>query len=114
LSSDGTTAIVGGHQDNNMAGAAWVYTRPATPVFPQKFAIQRLNLVNGKSLRFSLPQKEHVVIQLFNSKGIMITQLLDETRDAGDYSVSLSKEAQGAYYIDFRAGDFHKTVDIRR
>jgi hypothetical protein len=27
LSSDGNTAIVGGYQDNNFAGAAWVYTR---------------------------------------------------------------------------------------
>jgi hypothetical protein len=27
LSSDGNTAIVGGHNDNNGAGAAWVYTR---------------------------------------------------------------------------------------
>jgi hypothetical protein len=27
LSADGNTAIVGGHQDNNHAGAAWVWTR---------------------------------------------------------------------------------------
>ncbi len=27
ISSDGNTAIVGGHQDNNFAGAAWVFTR---------------------------------------------------------------------------------------
>ena len=27
ISSDGNTAIVGGHGDNNFAGAAWVYTR---------------------------------------------------------------------------------------
>ena len=28
LSADGNTAIVGGHGDNNGAGAAWVFTRP--------------------------------------------------------------------------------------
>jgi hypothetical protein len=27
LSGDGTTAIVGGYQDNGRTGAAWVYTR---------------------------------------------------------------------------------------
>ena len=27
LSSDGNTAVVGGYADNNLAGAAWVYTR---------------------------------------------------------------------------------------
>jgi hypothetical protein len=27
LSGDGNTAIVGGHEDNSAAGAAWVYTR---------------------------------------------------------------------------------------
>jgi FG-GAP repeat len=29
LSNDGTTAIVGGYQDNNNLGAAWVFTREA-------------------------------------------------------------------------------------
>jgi 5-hydroxyisourate hydrolase-like protein (transthyretin family) len=63
-------------------------------------------------LRFGLRQKEHVVIQMFNSQGRVISQLLDETRDAGYYTLPLSSEAQGAYYLDFRAGDFHRTMKI--
>ena len=29
LSSDGNTAVIGGHQDNRQVGAAWVFTRPS-------------------------------------------------------------------------------------
>jgi hypothetical protein len=42
----------------------------------------------------------------------MASQLLDETRDAGYYNLPLSREAKGSYFLDFRAGDFHKTIPI--
>jgi hypothetical protein len=113
LSSDGNTAIVGGYSDNSYAGATWAFTRNGTPVLPQKFIVQRLNLENGKLLRFDLPQKEHVVIQLFNSQGRMVSQLLNETRDAGYYSLSLTLETRGSYYLDYRAGDIHRTIPIQ-
>ena len=36
LSGDGNTAIVGGLIDNNLAGAAWVYTQPTFAGIPGK------------------------------------------------------------------------------
>ena len=36
VSSDGTTALVGGYLDNNAAGAAWVFAAGADPVVPQR------------------------------------------------------------------------------
>jgi hypothetical protein len=92
----------------------WNFTTAPVGIVPQGFTLQRLNLGNGESLRFGLPQKSHVVIQLFNSQGRMVSQLLDETRDTGYYNVSLSIEAKGSYFLDFRAGDFHKTMKIER
>ena len=35
LSSDGNTAIVGGHRDNNFTGSVWVYTRNGSTWFQQ-------------------------------------------------------------------------------
>jgi len=113
LSSDGSTAMVGDNGNNNTAGAVWAYARNITPVLPHAFATQHVNLENGKNLRFNIHQKEHVVIRLFNSQGRMISQLLDETRAAGSYNLPLSKEAQGAYYLDLRAGNYHSTMNIR-
>ena len=52
------------------------------------------------------------VIQLFNSQGRMVSQLLNETRDAGYYTLPLTIKTRGSYYLDFRAGDFHKTIKI--
>jgi hypothetical protein len=92
----------------------WSFTTSPVGIVPQEFALQRLNLENGESLRFGLPQKAHVVIQLFNSKGQMISQLLNETREAGYYIIPLSSEAKGSYFLDFRAGDFHRTMKIER
>lgn len=112
LSSDGNTVISGGYGDSSFTGAAWVFTRNGVSVLPQGSAVQLLNLENGKFMGFDLPQKEHVTIRIFNSQGRMISQLLDETRDAGYYSVPLSGKAHGSYYLDFRAGDFHSTMRI--
>jgi hypothetical protein len=114
LSGDGKTALIGGYNDNSIAGAAWVFAQPPVGILSQKFVLQRLNFEKGKLFRFNLPQKERVIIRLFNSQGRMVSQLLDETRDAGYYNVPLSSEAQGAYYLDFRAGDYRSSMKIER
>jgi hypothetical protein len=36
LSADGNTAIVGGDNDNGLAGAAWVFAAPANSAVPQR------------------------------------------------------------------------------
>jgi len=77
------------------------------------FAAQDLDLKSDESLSFALPQRERVVIQVFNTQGQMVSRLLDETRDAGSYTVPLSSELKGSLYIlDFRAGNYHQTMKI--
>ena len=40
VSGDGTTAVMGGNRDNSDVGAAWVFTRTATPVTLMFFAAE--------------------------------------------------------------------------
>ncbi len=89
------------------------FTVAVVGILPNEFALRRLNLGNDENLSFRLPQKEHVVIRLFNSEGRMVSQLLNETRPAGDYTVSLSNQAKGSYYLDFAAGNFHRTMPVQ-
>jgi transposase-like protein len=89
------------------------FTLASVGILPREFLLQRLNLGNDQPLRFSLPQKEHVVIKLFSTQGRMVSQLLNETRDAGSYTMPLSAGLKSScYFLDFRAGDFHRTMRI--
>ncbi len=115
LSSDGNTAIVGGIEDYSGRGAAWIFTQNAsTSILPIKSFISRLNIANGNSLQFSLPQYENVAIQLFNAKGKTLSQLLNDSRKAGLYNIPLPNETKGSYYLlDYRSGNYHETLKIR-
>jgi hypothetical protein len=88
-------------------------TATVVGILPREFSLQRLNPGGSQSLRFGLPQRARVVIRLFSIRGRMVSQLLNETRDAGYYTVPLSFGLRGSHYLlDFRAGDFHKTMKI--
>ena len=82
---------------------------------PMGFALERFNNGKEQSLRYGVPQKARVVIRLFNSKGRMISKLVDGTVNAGSYSVALPAGSGGSlYFVDFKAGNFHKTLKIVR
>lgn len=94
--------------------AIWRFNMAPLAISSQEFMLQHLSLVNGQSLRFGLPERTRVSIQIFNTQGRMVSQLLDETRDAGYYTVQLPAGLQGSYNVlDFRAGKFYKTMKIR-
>ncbi len=79
------------------------------------FSLERLN--NGKSqlLHYGVPQKARVVIRLFNFEGRMISKLVDANVNAGSYSVALPAGSRSALYlVDFKAGNFHRTMKIVR
>ena len=42
----------------------------------------------------------------------MVSQLLDEIREAGSYALPLTGLKNSYDLLDFRAGDFHKTMKI--
>ena len=59
---------------------------------------------------FSLPLKQVVTLSVYNSLGEKVTQLLNEEKDAGDYSVTFdaSNLQSGVYFYRFETLDFVK------
>lgn len=88
----------------------WRFTSAPDAISPQVLAHQQLKIEAGNILRFFLPHRTRVIIQLFDSQGRMLSQLLNETRDAGYYNLPLSNELRGSYYLDFRAGGYHRSL----
>lgn len=67
------------------------------------------NPFNPKTIiRFSLPQREKVIISLFNSLGEKITDLLQDEVDAGIHQVEFdgTKYSSGIYFYKMTAGSF--------
>jgi hypothetical protein len=76
-------------------------------------AVTRRVSQNGEFLRFNLPARERVSIRIYNARGALLTQLLDETREAGSHTLSLPKDLHGSFYlVDFKTGDFRQTLKI--
>ncbi len=94
--------------------ARFVFTTAAfVGILPNKgFALEQLNADNGKTLQFALPNRSHVSITLFDSQGRMLEKLLNEDRNAGNYTLPLPAEKlKGTNsFLDFQADGFHKTL----
>ncbi len=63
------------------------------------------------TISFSIPNEELVSLQVFNSLGEEVAELLYETKPAGNYSVSFdaSELTSGVYFYKISAGDFIET-----
>jgi hypothetical protein len=86
----------------------------STAINPVKVSLQRLSLQNGDVLKFSLPQTSPVRIRIYDSKGVVVKTLVNETRAKGSYTIPLPKEfLDGFYLLDFTAGGFHKVMPIQ-
>lgn len=68
---------------------------------------------NG-ALAFSLPHPAHVRATLLDSRGRIRTLILDGSRGAGSHSLAMPQMAEGAYFLDFRADGFRRTLSVRR
>ncbi|HEX2612374.1 MAG TPA: ThuA domain-containing protein [Fibrobacteria bacterium] len=65
------------------------------------------------SLRFGIPKKARVVIEVYNLKGRRVSTLANRSYNGGSYSVPLPDGPQGSIYLlDFRAGNYHRTLKI--
>jgi hypothetical protein len=95
--------------------AIWYFTTvKSTAINPVKVSLQRLSLQNGDVLKFSLPQTFPVRIRIYDSKGVVVKTLVNETRAKGSYTIPLPKEfLDGFYLLDFTAGEFHKVMPIQ-
>jgi type 1 glutamine amidotransferase len=82
---------------------------------PMGFELQRSETGKNQSLRFGLPGKARVVIRLYDFKGRLLSGLIDATLNAGSYSLPLPNGLRGAlYFVDFKSGNFHRTMKIVR
>ncbi|MFQ5651033.1 MAG: T9SS type A sorting domain-containing protein [bacterium] len=78
---------------------------PATFILHQNYP----NPFNpGTTIRFSLPQREHVTLKVFDVLGREVARLLDEALPAGEHSVVFTAKAltSGVYFFRIRAGQF--------
>ena len=88
--------------------------KPPIKEVPKDFALQQ-NYPNPfnptTSLSFALPKAEHVQLRVYNSLGQLVTTLVDETRTAGNYTVTWDAHnvSTGLYLYQIRAGNFVET-----
>ena len=120
ISSDGNTAIVGGYFDSSATGAAWIYTRVASNVSnlygesTLQFGLEQ-NYPNPfnptTTIRYTLPNRAHVLLTVFNTLGQSVATLVKETQDPGYHDVRFDGGglASGVYFYRLRAGDFVQT-----
>jgi hypothetical protein len=120
ISTDGTTAIVGGHRDNNQAGAAWVYSGGTSGIsepggeVPRAFCLTQ-NYPNPfnptTTIKYHLPNSSEVRLSVFDPLGRELSLLVNERKDAGVHEVKFDAAglSSGVYFYHLQAGDFTQT-----
>jgi hypothetical protein len=72
-------------------------------------------------IKFCVAYKVKVKIEIFNSEGKMIIQLLDEEKEAGTYEVEFNASnldssgqvlSRGVYFYQLQAGSFKNTKEF--
>jgi hypothetical protein len=81
---------------------------------PKRFALEQ-NYPNpfnpNTNIKFQLPKKEFVTIKVFDVMGREVATLVNETKEAGYYSIEFnaSNLASGMYIYKIEAGNFIDT-----
>lgn len=84
---------------------------------PKQFTLEQNypNPFNPRTtIRYALPLRSRVRITVYNLSGQRIQTLLDEVKQAGNYSVEFdgSRLSSGVYVYRMQAGDFRKTAKM--
>ena len=123
ISADGNTAIVGGFGDNHFVGAAWVYARGVSAVddpgasLPNRFGLAQ-NYPNpfnpSTTIQYALPIRSQVALDVYNTLGQNVAQLVDGEGEAGYHEVRFdaSNLASGVYFYRLQAGSFVETKKL--
>jgi hypothetical protein len=115
LSADGSTAIVGGANDNSNTGAAWVYSQNAEAdvpaAAPVAFTLEgvRPNPArgNGLNVAFALPTGAIARLELLDVAGRRVVSREVGSLGAGQHTVNLAegrKVAPGLYWVRLSQG----------
>jgi hypothetical protein len=110
--------------DEQVKQAAWVYgtgsgssslgkigLQQEAKVQPTTFALEQ-NYPNPfnptTTIRFAIPQSEHVTLKVYDLLGREVATLVNEQRNAGSYDeiFDASKLASGMYLYKLQAGNF--------
>jgi photosystem II stability/assembly factor-like uncharacterized protein len=73
------------------------------------------NGLGGNSLRFHLPHAAHVRVRLYDSKGARVAEVVNESKNAGSYDISLTGVGSaGLYVLEFQAGNYRQVLKLVR
>ena len=63
------------------------------------------------TIKFGIPEKNNVVVKIYNSLGVEIATLVNEVREAGSYEIQFNANnfSSGIYYYKIIAGNFVET-----
>ncbi len=110
---DDVTAI-----EDNLTAAEETFTNVITSVDDEEIVLSyslEQNYPNpfnpSTAIEFSIPQKENVKVDVYNTIGQKVTQLLNKEMAAGSYDVKFdaSDLPSGVYFYTIEAGNFSMT-----
>ena len=119
--SSENTALVGGPNDNNLAGAVWVFVYKVTGIAPNSGEVpEAFNLSQnypnpfnpGTTVSYQLKLSGHVTIKVYDLLGNEVATLVNnEEKPAGVYSISFDagKLSSGIYLYKLQVGNFVET-----
>ena len=94
-----------------------VQQQPQSTAIPKSFVLNQ-NYPNpfnpSTTISFSVPQGSKVSLKIYNILGQEVANLVDDYRQAGEYSVQFnaSKLASGVYFYRLQANDFAQTKKL--
>jgi hypothetical protein len=120
ISSDGGTAIVGGPNDDGLAGAFWVFYDPTVSVstisqeVPKSFSLSQ-NYPNPfnptTKFKIQIAKLTDTKITVFDVLGKEVAILVNQQLQPGTYEIDFdgSNYSSGLYFYKLMAGDFAET-----
>ncbi len=101
----------------SMNSVTLVQQQPQSTAIPKSFVLNQ-NYPNpfnpSTTISFSVPQGSKVSLKIYNILGQEVANLVDDYRQAGNYSVQFnaSKLASGVYFYRLQANDFAQTKKL--
>jgi len=101
----------------SMNSVTSVQQQPPSTAIPKSFVLNQ-NYPNpfnpSTTISFSVPQGSKVSLKIYNILGQEVANLVDDYRQAGNYSVQFnaSKLASGVYFYRLQANDFAQTKKL--